>query len=431
MKQYALEPGRPVSVGMFRLLLEADDQRAATGQIPQVDPLEVFVGRDMRGRAPGRGVPSPDETKMQGPGTATRRPPTIAIWPTELPPLPPPTPKRSALKPKPSIRGRGESYRVWYGTTRRRADANDLSQGYSAERDTVTHYGYCDVFVPESHKIGSVGSRWWKRLLSRTDDRLELRTLRQSTRAEHFATIRRHLNKVVIAERDAVVFVHGYNVSFHGAALRAAQIGFDLGIKGAMAFFSWPSKGTILGYAADEASVEASEEPLVQYLTDFATLTGAQHVHVIAHSMGNRAVLRAAHHIASDVSARTGVRFGHFVLAAPDVDTEVFRRLATVYAQVGRGATVYVSGRDRAVELSQWLHSFPRVGFAPPLTIVDGVETVHVMNADLTLLGHGYVAEARDVLVDIHAVLRGHVEAAKRFGLRQAFDGERAYWQIG
>jgi hypothetical protein len=57
--------------------------------------------------------------------------------------------------------------------------------------------------------------------------------------------------------------------------------------------------------------------------------------------------------------------------------------------------------RDRAVEASRWLHQFPRVGLAPPLTVIEGLDTISVTNEDLTLLGHGYVAEARDVLIDM------------------------------
>ena len=39
----------------------------------------------------------------------------------------------------------------------------------------------------------------------------------------------------------------------------------------------------------------------------------------------------------------------------------------------------------------------------PPTLVLPGIDTVNVTNADLTMLGHGYVAEARDVLIDMHA----------------------------
>ena len=38
-------------------------------------------------------------------------------------------------------------------------------------------YGACGVFVPESHRPGSTGRPWWRRLIRlEADDRLELRS---------------------------------------------------------------------------------------------------------------------------------------------------------------------------------------------------------------------------------------------------------------
>jgi hypothetical protein len=61
-----------------------------------------------------------------------------------------------------------------------------------------------------------------------------------------------------------------------------------------------------------------------------------------------------------------------------------------------------------------------------------GIDTINVTNADLTLLGHGYVADARDVLTDMHALITQDAPPDKRFGLREAKneEGER-YWLIG
>jgi esterase/lipase superfamily enzyme len=148
--------------------------------------------------------------------------------------------------------------------------------------------------------------------------------------------------------------------------------------------------------------------------------------------MGNRGVLRAVARIAAEAQQRTGVCFGQFILAAADVDVDKFRQLCAAYRQVAARTTIYVSAKDRAVEASEWLHQFPRVGLAPPVTVAEGLDTVSVTNADLTLLGHGYVAEARNVLVDMHTLIHHDAAPAERFGLREAAteQGER-YWLIG
>lgn len=324
-----------------------------------------------------------------------------------------------------------QEYRVWFGTNRKPVDASDPSRGFSGARDKTMHYGHCDVFVPESHKIGSVGSSWIKRLLTLTDDRLKLRRLGVLGRADYWRALGRQLAKQAPGERHAVVFLHGYNVSFEQAAIRAAQIGFDLGVGGAMAFFSWPSRGKTGQYIADGASIEASEAAIADFLADFGRESGADIVHVIAHSMGNRGLLRAINRIFADAERRSGCQFGEFILAAPDVDADTFGQLAGAYREMAARTTLYVSGRDRAVGLSKWIHDYPRVGFEPPLSIFDGIDTISVTNVDLSILGHGYVAEARPVLTDMHAIIFRRDPPEKRAFLKERkTDRGQRYWEV-
>ncbi|MFK0731826.1 MAG: alpha/beta hydrolase, partial [Gloeotrichia echinulata HAB0833] len=89
----------------------------------------------------------------------------------------------------------------------------------------------------------------------------------------------------------------GFNVSFEDAALRAAQIGVDLQVPGIMAFYSWPSRGKLVSYPADEATIEASERYIAEFLLNLVQKSGAEKIHIIAHSMGNRGLLRAMQRI--------------------------------------------------------------------------------------------------------------------------------------
>jgi esterase/lipase superfamily enzyme len=264
-----------------------------------------------------------------------------------------------------------------------------------------------------------------------TDDRLKLLAISELEQSIYWKAIEAHVASVDADERIALIFIHGYNVSFRNAALRTAQIGFDLSIKGAMAFFSWPSKGAVTGYLADEETIQASEDLIEDFMVDFAEKTGARAVHIIAHSMGNRGVLRAVASIAGKAGLRSGKLFGQIILAAADVDADLFRRLSGSYGKMARGTTL-VSIRDRAVEASRWLHDYPRAGLMPPVLVVPGINTINVTNADMTRLGHGYVASARDVLVDMHAVITQGTPPTGRFGLREAMNelGE-PFWIIG
>jgi esterase/lipase superfamily enzyme len=237
----------------------------------------------------------------------------------------------------------------------------------------------------------------------------------------------------VLATGALAVRFLDWRVGRDNAQRRAAQIGYDLQIRGAMSFFSWPSQGTLVGYPADEATIDASEAVIAEYLVAFAANSGAERVHLIAHSMGNRGLLRAVNRLVTRADAESRVPFGHVILAAPDVDRDVFLQLASAYRRLARRTTLYVSDEDRAVGLSRSFHGgFARVGYVPPVTVVPEIDTVHVANVDLTALGHGYIAEARDVLHDMFVLIKHDAPPTGRMGLRSTYTetGEQ-YWVIG
>ena len=151
-------------------------------------------------------------------------------------------------------------------------------------------------------------------------------------------------------------------------------------------------------------------------------------VHVIAHSMGNRVLARTLVRLRS---AQPGARIDQLIFAAPDIDQDTFASLALQFRDVAKQATLYVSARDSAVELSRVFHRAARAGLYPPVTILPGVDTVAVTNVDTSMLGHGYVAEARDVLHDMHSVLHFGMTPQQRMGLRLMATSGSQHWLIG
>ena len=199
-----------------------------------------------------------------------------------------------------------------------------------------------------------------------------------------------------------------------------------------MAFFSWPSKGLYDGYSADEAAVEAAEPALADFLTRLARDSRARHIHVVAHSMGNRALLRSIQRIlVASAHDDPAVKFGQIILAAPDIKSSVFVDLAKVLPELTERTTLYVSDRDKALAFSSFLHDFPRAGYWPPITFVAGIDTVQVQNVDFTFHGHGYFAGLRQLLVDIHRLIQTGTEPSSRFGLTPAVNTSgQPYWII-
>ncbi len=335
--------------------------------------------------------------------------------------------ERSAT-PDPS---EGVVYPVWFGTNRKPTAQGD---GFTGERHNRVTRGRADVFVPEAHRFGETGSSFWKRLLrfELRDDRLRLQHTELQERDAFLAGI----HAAIQAARDsgevphALFFLHGFNVSFEEAAIRAAQIGYDLKVPGATAFFSWPARGNVAAYPADEATIEASEGAITDFLVDFAANCGAEKVHVIAHSMGNRGLLRALQRIAGNAQTQGKVKFTQVILAAPDVDRDLFLNLARLYPEHAERTTLYASDGDLPVHLSAGLHDAPRAGYYLPYTVAPGVDTVAVPDFDVDLLGHSYFAQAEALLHDIYDLMRHGTPPAQRQRLSPATDGNQSFWKL-
>lgn len=325
----------------------------------------------------------------------------------------------------------GVVYPVWFGTNRKPTAVGD---GFTGERHDRITRGRVEVHVPESHRFGETGTPFWKRLLrfDLRDDRLRLQHVEQQERDAFFSEIHEAMQSAREGGEPphALFFLHGYNVSFEDAAIRAAQIGCDLSMPGATAFFSWPSRGRAAAYPVDEASIEASERAITDFLVDFTANCGAATVHIIAHSMGNRGLLRALQRIAANAQIAGKVKFGQIFLAAPDMDRDLFLDLASLYQEHAERTTLYASDADLPVHLSSKLHDAPRAGYFTPYTVAPGVDTVAVPDFDIDLLGHSYFAQAEALLHDIHDLMRHNEDPKNRQRIAPAVHDGTAFWRL-
>jgi esterase/lipase superfamily enzyme len=187
-------------------------------------------------------------------------------------------------------------YPVMYGTSRQPIfDPNGRLTGYSAARDDVLHYGRVMVLIPKSHMTGSLGSPLYP--LARSDGPLLKVGPYEPVMDEDafLALAQTQMPQVTSPDTGYVlVFLHGFNNTFEDVAKRAAQIGADLGVPpNDMFLFSWASMNSIPTYPIDEATIDASEVFLKQFLGTVIKAAHGRTIHIIAHSMGNRAMLCA------------------------------------------------------------------------------------------------------------------------------------------
>lgn len=330
-----------------------------------------------------------------------------------------------------SLADDGRMYPLWFGTNRRpAADA----KRFTSERHSRTTLGHVTVRVPEAHRFGETGSSFWSKLkrLEFRDDKLRVHSVDFQSADAFYSGIQAAMQEARTNGQapHALFFLHGFNVTFEEAAIRAAQLGCDLAVPGATAFFSWPSRGKVVAYPADEATIEASEPAIADFLVEFATKSGAEKVHVIAHSMGNRGLLRALQRIAANAETQGKVKFGQFFLAAPDVDRDLFLDLARLYPAHSERTTLYASDGDLPVHLSSKLHDAPRAGYFTPYTVVPDVDTIAVPDFDVDLLGHGYFAQADALLHDMFDLMRFEAAPGKRQRISPTTHEGLTFWKL-
>lgn len=366
---------------------------------------------DEMGAAPDRG----DTTQVATPDTTAPPPEDTATY--ALPPDSTELPEDFARVP------------VLFATDRRRSSSADVDLiEYGSDRGPLV-WGKAVVSIPKSHVPGHLEAPSIFRFEFRENPSKHIMLLgaREFSQAEWADTLRAW--NAASPSHEVLVYIHGYNVAFEDAARRAAQLSYDIAFNGATVMYSWPSKGTLLGYSADEATVEWTITHLEKVLEQVVATTGVDRVHVIAHSMGNRALVRAVQTVASRYPGRPA--FNQIILAAPDIDAGVYLdQIAPAIRADASRVTLYASSRDAALMASSQLHRFARAGYSGiDLVIADGIDTIDASAVDTDLLGHSYTVEEKEILDDLFNLLRHKMQPSGR-NLRKATRGSGIFWSL-
>ncbi len=351
---------------------------------------------------------------------AVALPPLITLMRTQTPsspseqapaPLPHPSPSYKVV-----LKREIQAYsvvRVFYGTDRK---FDNGSKTFGGQRGALS-LGAADVSVPFDHEVGKIERpAWYLALVSAPNPEKHMVLLKQTPlEAKEFFRQIQEGGAGSGEPPSAFIFVHGYRVTFEDAALRTAQMAVDLEIKSVPVFYSWPSQGKLAGYTVDESNAEWTEPHLVKFLEQFADQSRVQKLVIIAHSMGSRAATRA---LATLLERRKDLapRFEQLVLAAPDIDAEVFKRdIAPRFVALGRPVTLYASSNDSALGASRKVHGNPRAGESGrSLLIAGGVETIDASDIETDFLGHSYFGDTRPLLTDLTLLVRHGMRAAQR-----------------
>ena len=301
--------------------------------------------------------------------------------------------------------------RVYYGTNR--APSGDLKPArfYGNARGEL-QYGYLDVTIPQVHQEAELETqpRWLEYTLS--TDKATMRShyvlldkVAPLPKDEFVHSLRQQISDT--KSKDIFIFVHGFNNSFEDSARRVAQLAYDLDFDGTPMLYSWPSQASASAYTVDEATVGISGRRLADFLETVVAQSGAQRIHLIAHSMGNRALIEALQtYLARRAPENRRHIFGQIVLTAPDVDRDYFTDAIQALSGSAERVTLYASDNDYALHTSQIIHGAPRAGTAGNVIVkLAGLDSIDMSSVPADALGHSYFAANSGAIFDMFRLL--------------------------
>lgn len=249
---------------------------------------------------------------------------------------------------------------------------------YQRRMGSALSFSRTEVSVPPKRELGTVSFPG----NSEPDPETDFLTVSTERIADSKAFVRA-INAAVRAQpkrqREAFVFVHGFNTNFAEGLYRQAQMRHDFGAPGISIHYAWPSAARARSYATDREAVLQARDDL-EHLIGILSRTEVTRIVVNGHSMGAMLVMEALRQMAIRDTPGSFNKISTVVLMAPDIDVGVFRRQAAALSAKDVSIYVFTSSRDRALRLSAALRgSDARLGSltddtslgALPVTIID------------------------------------------------------------
>lgn len=257
---------------------------------------------------------------------------------------------------------------------------------FSTERFRGLHFQSVNVSIPPNHKEGEI--EWPITFPGNPATNFVTTENDIIDEARFVAELQRRLP----ASGEVVVFSHGYNTKHEEAVFRFAQIAADsqMAPLAVPVLFSWPSRGAVKDYVTDRESITASRNRLDQLLRLIARVPKVKTIDILAHSMGSMLVmdtlvwakLRGDPFYSNKVNA--------VVLAAPDIDVDVYLAQFEIIGNRHKPTVVMVSRDDKALAVSRRLAGdVVRVGAASPKAeaSIEAIKRLGLTVIDLSQVG--------------------------------------------
>jgi esterase/lipase superfamily enzyme len=240
--------------------------------------------------------------------------------------------------------------RVFVATNR--APSKNPNILFSGERSDVMRFADINVSIPKDRKPGSVEFPSQKPNLA-TQFAATSITL-SGDEAAFSAKLKTALSARPAHERNMFIFVHGYNVPFAAGVFDHAQLRHDYQVPGVALHYSWPSAGKTPLYLYDRESAEFARAGLAKTIK-IAADANPKSIILVAHSMGTYLTMETLRSLSLEGNANLIGKIDPLLLAAPDIDVDVFRAQLADMTIRPKSMIVMVSEKDRALQASSRL----------------------------------------------------------------------------
>ncbi|MEE1610110.1 alpha/beta hydrolase [Microvirga sp. CF3016] len=187
---------------------------------------------------------------------------------------------------------------------------------------------------------------------------------------------------------NLLLYIHGYKESFETAATSTIDLSEGIKFAGVTGLFTWPSAASTFSYVADRESAMWSRDSLEDLLAAIAKTPSGGRIHIVAHSMGTLLTLETLRMLRASGGESAMERIGAVVMAAPDIDIDLFARGLERLGPDAKKITVISSTNDRALAVSSRLAGgIIRAGAADR----ERLESLGVRVADASEFGGGII----------------------------------------
>ena len=265
---------------------------------------------------------------------------------------------------------------VFYATNRT-PESNLIEQQYGNSIDSAVHLGVATIQMGDhctdwadlyEYSVAEKHTPTMPIKLNKVSELSSIPTIYSSGEDKSPPDLQRFLdpiNKEIASavDKEIMIYVHGTKVDFANSAILTAEVDHFAGRDFIGLAFAWPSHQNILAYLTgiDVKHALDSSQALQSLLVLLAEHTNAQHINILSYSAGGKVTSKALSELRQSFAGLSAAqlkekfRIGAVVLAAIDVDVDVFLQRLPSISNIASQVVVTVTDNDHALKAARQL----------------------------------------------------------------------------